>query len=56
MITERPAFNAAIEIPVPIVPPPITPTFLMSFDLAVLSSGILLTALSEKKVWINPSL
>ena len=56
MTTESPAFNAAIEIPVPIVPPPITPTSLMSFGLAVLSSGILLTALSEKKVWIKPSL
>ena len=56
IITLYPAFIAAMEIPVPIVPPPITPIFLSSTGLPFANSGIFVMALSEKNEWIKPSL
>ena len=56
MITLNPAFIAAIEIPVPIVPPPITPIFCNSEGLPFFNSGIFVIALSAKKEWIKPCL
>ena len=56
MITSNPAFIAAIEIPVPIVPPPITPILFNSEGLPFFNSGIFVIARSAKNEWINPFL
>ena len=47
---------AAIEIPVPIVPPPIIPIFLRSIGVPSFNSGIFVLALSAKKECIKPCL
>ena len=52
----KPAFIAAIEIPVPIVPPPIMPILFSSIGLPSFNSGIFVLALSAKKECIKPCL